>query len=381
MSEVSRPETSALPVLGINLLWLRPGQVGGSETMAVSALAAMAKLGDDLGVSVVLFVNGATIDDYPWLASSFQHEVAPALAKFRVRRVALESMWLRRSARSKGVTAMLHLGGTLPFVYDRSMRQTVLIHDLQPVELSGNFGLVKRWFMRVALRWTVSHADRIIVPSKWVRRSVMTQYRLAGERVARVYHGGPDEAEVNGPEEPVAELAGVKFLLFPAAHWKHKGHLPLIEAMVELDDLHLVLAGRTTDGHTPAITARISALGIGERVHVLGRITAERLRWLYRHAEAVIFPSEYEGFGLPVLEAAAYGRAPLASDLDVLDEFLPEDVPRLALADRASWPASVRAVLSDPASSSRMAAEIREKNRALTWETTVRGWVRESTER
>jgi hypothetical protein len=77
VNEVSRPETSALPVLGINLLWLRPGQVGGSETMAVSALAAMAKLGDDLGVSVVLFVNGATIDDYPWLASSFQHEVAP----------------------------------------------------------------------------------------------------------------------------------------------------------------------------------------------------------------------------------------------------------------------------------------------------------------
>jgi alpha-1,3-rhamnosyl/mannosyltransferase len=284
-------------------------------------------------------------------------------------------------ARRAGVNAMLHLGGTLPKHSLRGARQTVLIHDLQPVQVGDNFSPTKRWYLRWALGRAVRNADRVIVPSQDVRTQIAHVYgTAAAERVRVVYHGTPTAQEVAGEVRPVPQVDGERFLLFPAAHWAHKGHRDFIDVMAQLPELHLALAGGETE-HTGDIRARIDQAGLGDRIHVLGRVDEPELRWLYRNAEAVVLPSEYEGFGLPVVEAAAYGTAPLVSDITVFDEFLPVGAPRLRRNNTKSWPQTIRTVIDDPGYASRLAADVLSKNSALTWKATVDGWVRAVTDR
>jgi glycosyltransferase involved in cell wall biosynthesis len=181
----------------------------------------------------------------------------------------------------------------------------VTLHDLQHLDLPRMFGRAERAFRAVAWHSSIRRADRVVVPSTFVRDRAVAKLGLAADRVG-VVHSGVDHARFT-PGDSERE----PFLLYPARGWLHKNHDRLFAAFSRLrasrPDLRLVLTG------DPSISAP-------DGVDALGFVSPGELVDLYRRAAALVFPSLYEGFGQPVLEAMACGCPVACSNAGALPE-------------------------------------------------------------
>jgi glycosyltransferase involved in cell wall biosynthesis len=244
-----------------------------------------------------------------------------------------------------------------------------------------------QFFTREQVRWRDFHyrewcrrATALEVGSHWARDDVIARYVLPGAKVHAIARGAPvqayalDEAALRGAARTLH--LPERFCLYPAQTWRHKNHLRLLDALALLRDrdgerLHLVCTGRKND-FWPHVERRIRELDLQSLVTFLGYVPPIRLRALYRLAEFVVYPSLFEGGGLPVVEAFVEG-APLACANATC---LPEQAGDAALLfdplSVDSIAAALRALHRDRA----LRLQLRERGanrvRHLTWERTAR---------
>lgn len=175
----------------------------------------------------------------------------------------------------------------------------------------------------------VHSAAHIICISESTRRDLISIYGIAQERTSVVYLGSSlstrtEVASARSISKERDELSFRKqpFVLYVGAFWPHKNVLRLFEAFASwrfMDEVMLVCAGgdqRWTRRETDAL----DCLGIRDRVHILGDISDADLATLYRNAECLIYPSLYEGFGLPIVEAMAHGCVVASSNTSSMPE-------------------------------------------------------------
>ena len=369
--------------LGYNLLWLRPGQVGGSEHAAVDALRAVAAI-KPIDTDVFLFVTRAFATEYqsnfaegtkdPLAACQLVVDELEIGAFERVRRILREATWLPRQIRKHNIDVMHHLGGTIPVRAPKNVEHHLTIHDLQPLDLPQNFSLPKRAFVQFMTQRSVKIAASISAPSAFVAEQINTRYPEAKVAATCVYWGSPTPDELSGPITEVTALIGKRFAYFPAANWRHKNHEQLIASWPDVAGLDLVLTGGR-DAGGPNIEALIQASSAKARIHDLRRTGRDIVRWLYMNADMMVFPTGYEGFGLPVAEAASFGVAPLASDISMLDELLPHGVNRLPLDAPDAWAAIINEFAADSQARQNAVDAVRAHISAMTWEATARAWL------
>jgi glycosyltransferase involved in cell wall biosynthesis len=182
----------------------------------------------------------------------------------------------------------------LPRVTTPPAVTTVL--DLQHELLPEFFSRAERAYRRAVYGWSIGRSSLVVTISEHTARAVVERYRIPESRV-RPIHLGLDHATF----APGGE-AREPFLVYPARAWPHKNHERLFAAFAELRRRHpeLELVLTAYEGPTPA--------GVRSRGHV----SREELVRLYRTAAGLVFPSLYEGFGQPPLEAMACG-CPVAS--------------------------------------------------------------------
>lgn len=342
---------SAVPArtVGVNLLWLVPGVVGGSETSTVTTLHAIA---DDPPADLghVLFALAPFIEAHPELADQFDVEVAPLSGRLKGLRVLAEQTWLAERMWRRRVGAMHHLGGTMPLA--GGPPAVLSIHDLQPFQFPHHFHPVKRaWLDRVVPR-SVAHASLVLTPSDWVRTTVLERFDVDPGKVRRIYHGVPPLPDPS-PAGPVLARHGIRgrFILYPAITYPHKDHLTLVRALSRLSEDHgdvvLVLSG----GPGPVeaeVMAEVEALGVADRVRRIGRVPTPDLVALLDAAEVVAFPSRYEGFGVPLVEAMSRGRPLIAADTTAVPEVVGDGAVLVPPGDVAEWAGALDALLGDP---------------------------------
>ena len=310
---------SGLRVLA-NLCSVVPGQVGGSEVYAARLLAAVASIPGllDGAVELELASMAGVRAAHPELGALAWHE-APWRPTSRVRRAAVESTWLaHRSARFDVVH---HFGGRLPA--RRAGLPVLAVHDIQPFDLPANFSAAKRRYLRWALPRSVRAARIVTVPSAWVADRLAERLAVPLERIrvvpstyGRAHSGAAAAATTAGLGPPGDQ----PFVLYPAATYPHKNHATLIAAHAAVRARHgdtlLVLTGAAGRAHTEVSEQAARTPGV---VH-LGWVDDARLASLMSAAIAVAFPSRYEGFGLPVLEAMRSGTPVIAADAAALPE-------------------------------------------------------------
>ena len=152
----------------------------------------------------------------------------------------------------------------------------------------------------------------MITDSDHARRRIIDTLGIAPARIESIPLGIDHRrfnTSADGDEEVLVGLElPSRFILYPAALWAHKNHRRLIDALSLLDDpeVALVLTGPTLDGRG-SLLVHAAARGVENRVRHLGYVSSQQLAALYRRAEALVFPSLYEGFGAPPLEAMACG--------------------------------------------------------------------------
>jgi glycosyltransferase involved in cell wall biosynthesis len=210
----------------------------------------------------------------------------------------------------------------------------VTLHDVQHLDLPHLFPRAERLFRRAVWHPSIRGADRVVVLSEFVRRRAVDRLGLDDARI-RVVPSGVDHAELT----PGSERG--PFLLYPARRWPHKNHERLFSAFGQLrrsrPELRLVLTGGGGAGPVP------------DGVDDLGLVPRARLVALFRTASALVFPSLYEGFGLPLLEAMACGCPVACSDAGALPEVAGGAARLFDPYDPTAIAAAVAEVLAEPA--------------------------------
>jgi len=320
--------------VGISLLTLVPGVVGGSETYARELTRALARVGE---LEYEAFVPSIAPDAADGLPSR-------VVAEYRARTTttgrvaAMSRAWLapgrvRRALRLDGLDAIhFPLSVMLPAV--RRPPAAVTVHDLQHELYPEFFSRSELAYRRVLYKQAVTGSRIVIAISEHARQTLIERYGLDGDRVVAIPLGVDHERLTpgDGPREPL--------LLYPANPWRHKNHARLYEAFAivrrERPELRLVLTGT---GHAAALP---------EGVESRGRVSYDELVGLYRTAAALVFPSLYEGFGLPPLEAMSCGCPVASSNATSLPEVCgdaAELFDPLSVEDMAR---AIDAVLADP---------------------------------
>lgn len=347
----------------VNLLWLVPGVVGGSEDSVTGALRAVAQE-PPADLRIRLAVLEPFLEAHPDLAIAFPCSVLALDGRRKARRVLAEQTWLAREARRRGARVVHHAGGVVPLVHPG--RSVLTIHDLQPLDLPVNFSRAKRTYVRAMAGRSARVATRVCVPSEFTRRRVVDLLGVDPDKIdvvpwfARPAAPTAAEAPVDAPPEvtggrapgePASSAPSTApeqpYLLYPAITYPHKNHTVLLDAFAAVaaadPDARLVLTGG--EGPEEArVRARIEAPDLRGRVVRTGRVRQPELDDLYRNSAGVVVPSRYEGFGLPALEAMQRGCPVVVADAGSLPEVArPDDL--VDPDDVTAWTTAMQCVL------------------------------------
>jgi alpha-1,3-rhamnosyl/mannosyltransferase len=378
----ARPRASGRrPIrVGWNLLWLVPGVVGGSEEYTTRLLAAVADAEPD-DVELVLFTNNAFEAAYPDLVPGVPRVTLPLSGRSKPLRVLAETTWLGWQAKRLDVDLVHHLGGVLP---DWHPTPTVLtIHDLQPLAMPAHFSSVKRMFSARMIPRSVAAATGIVTLTEFTRHDLTRRLGVEADRVAVIPPGldlpDPTGDEVSGEAVRARlDLDDRPFFLYPAITYPHKNHFLLLRAMARLRhrDALLVLTGGAAQMEDQ-LTTTAAALGLAGRVRRTGRIPVADLDSLYREATALTFPSRYEGFGLPVLEAMSRGCPVIAADETALPEVVGDAGRLLPVDDPHRWSETMDRLLDNPSEREELARAGYLRARTYDWSASADGLLEE----
>jgi glycosyltransferase involved in cell wall biosynthesis len=345
--------------VGISLLTLVPGVSGGSETYARELVRALGRVGT-LQYRVFLPTIAADVDGLP--AEVVQEYRASRSTPGRIVAMTAGTLAGARLRRRFAQLDAIHfpLSVMIPRVTEPPAVSSVL--DLQHELLPEFFSRAERAYRRRVYGWTVRTSRLVVTISHHAAATIVERLHVPEERVRAIHLGIDHERFHPAAGEPATERSADArpFLLYPALGWPHKNHARLFDAFVVLrtrrPELELVLTGY--EGPVP------------EGARTLGRVPLDELVVLYRAAAALVFPSLYEGFGQPPLEAMACGCAVACSNAaslpevcgdaarlfdptsveeivtaveDVLDEPGPWRAKGLARAAEFTWEATARA--------------------------------------
>lgn len=172
-------------------------------------------------------------------------------------------------------------------------------------------------------------AQRIIVSAGFTKECLIERYGIDAGKIDVIHTGYGPQYRLITDTEALASFRNKysldrPFLYYPAATWPHKNHRTLLAAMKILKDSHrfdgqLLLTGIAMQSHG-VILAEIDRLGLKDHVRVLGYLPVEELPYLYNLARLLVFPSLFEGFGIPLVEAMACGCPVLCADATSLPE-------------------------------------------------------------
>jgi len=221
-------------------------------------------------------------------------------------------------------TVLTPLGTKIPSVLTFADMQHEFYPDFFPKKL-----LKKR---NKQYRASVHEATRVIVNSEFTKKNLIEIYETDENKIDVIYHGYDSSYNVKPSEclEKIREKYNLKtpFLYYPAASWPHKNHKNLLHALKLLCEKHrfdgqLVLTGIATQLQSE-ILALIANLGLANHVKILGYLPYEDLPYLYNLAEIMVFPTFFEGFGLPLVEAMACGCPVVCSNVTSIPEVVGE---------------------------------------------------------
>ena len=258
-------------------------------------------------------------------------------------------------------------GHAVPFAY--AGKVLTVVHDLAFERHPDAYGFADRAYLRLSTRWAVARSRLLIAVSESTKADLVEMYGVAPDQVRVVPLGISAPAVEPAPASRLTELGlNGNFVLQVGRVEARKNQAAALAAVERLDGVTLVLAGPERDGGLSE-TLRNST-----HCRVLGMVDQPMLELLYKRAAAVVVPSLYEGFGLPVLEAMARGKVVVAAKSSSLPEVGGEGALYFHHSAGPDHLAHVLEVaLGDQALRTKMARAARARAANFTWDRTAAG--------
>jgi glycosyltransferase involved in cell wall biosynthesis len=363
--------------VGVDLLFLVPGETGGRETYARELLTALRRMRPD--VRLTTFLNRETAAAGPgFWSEQVDHAVVLPHASGRARgRWAVGELAGVARAAARARVDVLHGAGNFAPLHGPFAR-VLTLHDLLYRELPELMSPPLRWATAALVVPAARRATRVVTGSEASRTAIVELLGIAPGRVVTTPYGlGSLPAPGDGGRARAAlGLDGRPLALAVATNLPHKNLTRLLDALATLPEQErpvLAVAGHGTDGG--ALPMRAQELGLEHDVRLLGGIPSARLEDLYAAAALLVTATRYEGFGLPVLEAMARGVPVVCSDIPVLREVAGEEAVFVDPADPASIAGGMRRLLAGGGEVERLSAAGRERAARFTWEATAEATV------
>ena len=359
--------------IGLNLLHAMP-DVGGVWNYINNLLDAVAR--EDASNEYVAFITEVSAPLVP-RRPNFRTVRVPLRPSVRAARVFVENTMLPVLVRRERLDC-LHWFANAQGILNPAPA-VVSVYDLQPFLSYAPMSRGKRWFLQWRMRSTAKRADMLLPMSQATARSLQELLNVPPQRMTVVpptlesEFQPPDAAAVNQVRQRYALPS--EFWLYVAHGYPHKNHERLLQAYRVIRDANpgawpLVLRGEAQPGFAPFAELADTA-GVSDHVIVLPRLKREELPALYGAASALVFPSLYEGGGIPVLEAQACGCPVVASDIPAIQEFAGEAALYLNPQSTTDIKRAMIAIAADPASRERLRRLGLERARAFKASTGV----------
>jgi glycosyltransferase involved in cell wall biosynthesis len=358
--------------VGLNLIFLVPREMSGLETYARELTTAL--LEERSGLRITAFVNREAAAERMW-SDLVPTVTVPVRGRRRAAWVRGEQMLLPRQAQSAGVDLLHSLASTAPTwgAFTRVVTVHDVIYRIHP-EAHGWRSLALRALIPLAAR----RSDRVIAPSHSTQQDLVRLLKVSKEKIDVVPNGigAPPLSQWPNAEELRRRwgLGSRPLLLTVSLKRPNKNLTRLLDALALVPNEHrplLVLAGHATP-YEEELRAHAAEVGVTADARFLPWVPAEELEGLYRAATAFVFPSLYEGFGLPVLEAMTRGVPVACSNRGALAEvadgaaltFDPEQPREIA--------AAIERLVGDPRERDRLSRAGLENAARFSWTETAR---------
>jgi glycosyltransferase involved in cell wall biosynthesis len=357
----------------LNLLYLLPGVVGGTETYAKSLIKAFSRQDEDNEYYVFLNRESADLDVTP--AENFSRVVCPINAVNRAARYSWEQGAMPLQLRKVKPDLIHSLGYVIPLAAKGP--QVVTVHDVNYLGHKGWRTGIGRTAFRFFAERTVKRAERIIAVSRFSKAEIVKHMKVKPEKVTVVHSAGREAAgprRQNGhsTSEIVRNITRPYIMAFSALS-AHKNIPRLISAFGKIASIvphDLVLVG-----HMPvksSVRAEMEAAGGDDRIHFTGYLPESDVASLLQNASLFAFPSLYEGFGLPLLDAQNAGVPVVASSAGALPEIAGDSARFFDPHSEEDMAKVMQRALLDPDLRTRLVEKGHTNAQSFSWDRTAR---------
>jgi glycosyltransferase involved in cell wall biosynthesis len=361
--------------IGLNLIFLVPGETGGMEVAVRELIPALLEAAPrDMRFTAFINREAAAAKDGPW-GELLPAVTVPVRARRREQWVLGEQALLPRLATHAGVELVHSLASTAP-AWGRFLR-VVTVHDLIYARFPDAHSGFRDRGMRMLVPLAVRRSNRVIVDSQSTKRDLV---ELLGTSAALIDvvplgYGTARRSQATGERElrERLDLGERRVALSFSAKRPHKNLSALIGALGRIPAERrpvLVLPGYPT-AHEADLRWRAREIGVHADVRFLDWLSSGDFEGLWGLADMFVYPSLYEGFGLPVLEAMARGVPVACSDASSLPEVAGNAALMFDPHDELAIAAALERLSSDPAEVGRLRARGLERVREFTWERTA----------
>lgn len=319
--------------IGVDLLWVRVGICGGTESFIRNLLTGFWQY--DTENEYVLFVSQDNEESFRAYerpgGGNLRLSVCPVKSASQPRRILWENMHLDRLARKQQINVMFIPVYSMPWNWGGKIPYVCVIHDLQALHYPDFFSPLRRLFLRYEWKHVCRKAHRVLTDSDFCRQDIERYCPEAKKKLQVMYvpipSCGQEEAKEKGSEDlrpQILELVKQPYDYCVSSLLPHKNLDTLLQA-VQLMCLqgiwgkrYLVISG--VGGDLAPLEEKLKRYDIAGQVILTGYVSDAERDYLYEHCGLFLFPSIFEGFGMPPIEAMRRGKRVVMTRCSCLEE-------------------------------------------------------------
>jgi len=343
--------------IALNLLHYIPGTLGGLETYAKNLLHDLRKIKKNNSVHIYIITSKKYEEEFTWCEDFSEIISVDVNVNNSAIRILFEQFYLGRIIKDYNIDILHSSGYTAPIYLN--CNTIVTIHDINykriPKIIRKSHGWL-RWIMvSIMGPLTLKYSDKIIVVSDYIKREIEVNFNIDNEKIEVIPNRPPadmaktDKSAINLPKKIIG-----KYLLYVASWFPHKNHEVIFKALESMKNsnknaLPIVLAGLHLKSEKQIKELKDRIDSIEDQIYIINRyLSSSELAWLYSNSKIFLFPSLYEGFGIPILEAMSAGKPVVCSNLQPMIDIGGEAVIKFDPNKAEDLIATIEKLLNSP---------------------------------